>query len=223
MIININGQTYEFSKDELNYMYEDEGNESIIYRYKDKALKIYKAYSRKDRLTKLSVDKLSKIKTKRILMPESIIHNKEGQFLGYTLKYIERYQKSLIQDLNIDKFIEEMKLISDDIEILSDNNIDIDDLIIENTLYDGNIYITDPGSYIFNYHSDQSKIRKDNKIKFNEFVIKELMTYKINLTKKSKQKFINHFYLDSENVIDVICEEKTSKDTVKTYVKKVVK
>ena len=42
MIIYINGERIELTKEQLDYLYLGEGQEGVTYIYKDKALKIYK-------------------------------------------------------------------------------------------------------------------------------------------------------------------------------------
>lgn len=223
MIMFIGNKKYKFSDLDLEYMYEAEGNEACVYRYKDKALKIYKDFSRKDRLSEKDVERLSKISTNRILLSVESIHNATNKFLGYVLKYIERYSHSLIPNVNMIKFLDELNLIYEDLCLLSNNHVDVEDFIMDNLLFDGNIYITDPGSYIFRDDVSVEKLKHENILKLNHFIVNELMTYNVSISKKNKEKLADHF-LDSELFVgEVMKNEINSKDTVSSYVKRLVR
>ena len=106
MIIYINGERIELTKEQLDYLYLGEGQEGVTYIYKDKALKIYKSYSSINRLSEKEALYLSKIPTKRILMPIDLVYDENGNFIGYTTKFIQNYNRATIKQLPISKIKE---------------------------------------------------------------------------------------------------------------------
>ena len=223
MIIFIRDKKYEFNDEELEYMYEAEGNESIVYRYKDKVLKIYKKYCRKDRLNEEDVNRLSSILTNRILLSTDPIYDEDKNFFGYVMNYIRSYSSNFISNLPMKKFLNELDLIHDDLSLLSNNHIDMDDFIMDNLLFNGDIYIIDPGSYVFRNQLSVETVYKENIEKLNFFIINQLMTCNIPITKKNKEKFMNYFLNCDQFVGEIMKREINSNDTVKSYVKRIVK
>lgn len=136
----------------------DKGKEGIVYFYKDLAIKIYHTFPKKCKLNFDDVKFLSKIETKRILLPRSgvfKIGDNKATFNGYVTKRINNIQDfKEVENLSGSKFIKELQLIKKDINILTQNKIQIRDMEHKNNiLYNGNIYYVDPGSFIKNTSS----------------------------------------------------------------------
>ena len=218
MNIIYNDKNLSFTEDELSYMYDGEGTESIIYKYKDKAFKIYKDFCIKDRIGLETVKKLSTIKTKRIILPEEELYNLSHKFIGYTSKYVDRYHLSNLYNLNKQKLLNELKLLYEDSDMLSDNNIDIEDLIKENTIYNDGIYICDPGSYIVNERQSKESIKYLNREKIDRFILDVVLKPSITLTKRQKQQLDSLLY--EYKLEDLIKDEMNDDETVKKYVQK---
>ena len=69
-----------FSEKELLDSYINEGTEGITYKYKNSAIKIYSnTYPYKPKLSEEEIFRMSKIPTKRILMPEKPLYD-ENEF-----------------------------------------------------------------------------------------------------------------------------------------------
>lgn len=120
MIIYINDQEYELTKEELEYRYLGEGKEGTTYIWNDKVLKIYKPYSSISRLSEQEALYLSKIPTKRILLPLDIIYDENHNFIGYTTKFILNHNCAIINQLPVSKIKEELELVKEDIFMLSE-------------------------------------------------------------------------------------------------------
>ena len=65
------------------------GTEVEAYKVNDKVVKFYKRNCKKIRMDKKTCNALSKIDTKRILMPETSLLDKKRNIQGYTMEYIE--------------------------------------------------------------------------------------------------------------------------------------
>lgn len=223
MKLYIDDKEYSFSADEVDYMYENEGSECVVYRFKDEVLKVYKDYCRKDRLDLESVKTLSKIKSKRILLPKKPLYDEDRNFNGYVMNYIESYALSNISKMKMAKFLEELGYFQEDLKVFAENRIDIDDVNRDNMGYNGGIYLRDPGSYIIQKDWSFAMVMKSNQKKINEFFCEEVIIPTISLSKREKANIKEHF-LDSDSYIgDVMAVEAKPEETVRSYVKRICK
>ena len=143
------GDTFvELSDSDMEESYISEGKEGIVYRYGDKALKIYKEFCNKGRLDEDETLILSEISTKRVLLPRDLIYGEDRvTFRGYATKFIEKQGIDKIIDMNIMQFVDELDIINEDLITLAKNKVYVYDFVGDNIFYDGNIYFGDPGSY----------------------------------------------------------------------------
>ena len=185
MIIYINDKKIELTAEELEYRFLGEGKEGTTYIWNDKVLKIYKPYSSISRLNEKEAIYLSKIPTKRILLPIDLIYDENHNFIGYTTKFIRNYNRSTIKRLAISKIKEELEIIKEDIFLLSEKNISLEDFKLDNFAYDGKFYMIDPGTYkIVDY--DKKKVYLENIKLYSDFFLREVLFTIVNLTKKEK-------------------------------------
>ena len=220
MRIRLGKKLLEFTDQELDYMYLNEGMEGTIYKYGDRALKIYEEFPRKSRLEENEALELSKISTNRILLPRELIYDDKDKFVGYSTLYIDSYGLGNISKMSIDSFIDEVNILYRDISILSRNNVDVDDYTLYNTLYNGGIYLVDPGSY--QIVDNDERLFKDNRYRFNEFLVELLLPHSIKLTKREARILRNHMDL-TEALSEIMHYEKFPRDTVRAYVKRITR
>lgn len=222
MRILLGDKLLEFTEEELDYMYLDEGNESEVYRYGDVVLKIYKPYCIKDRLCEEDVLKLSRISTKRILMPSEVIRNADnGDFIGYSLPYVEKYPRDCILRMKMKDFLSELDIVLSDVETLSKRYVDIEDLHVDNILYNGKFFIGDPGSFEFRRNSPVGRIYRDNISSLNNFVTREVFSL-VNLSKAKRLEMLSMFD-DYDYIGEQLRDDVKSRDTISAYVKRMTK
>ena len=174
MRLFIGDKLVEFNTSDLDKMYINEGNEGIVYRYDNQALKVYKEEQEKCRLDEEDSIKLSHIKTERILLPEQMLYDEAcATFIGYTTPFVEKENIENILDLDVISFIDELDAINRDLEMLADNGVLVDDLDSINLLYNGKLFLGDPGSYMF-VSSLPKQIYKSNVYQLNKFVKEDL-------------------------------------------------
>ena len=220
--IYYDGKLLEFTDDEEEYMYLDEGAEGIVYRYGKDALKIYKDTCFRGRLDEEQCKKLGVISTKRILLPKGVIYSGDSKtFVGYATPFIYKYPCKRIMDMTVDRLVDEIGVIEDDLHVLADNGVEIDDLHAGNILYNGQIFIGDPGAMIFrnDFYSDWSF--KNSRFTFNRFLKDDLFLY-AKLTKKEKRNLENRFD-DFESYGLQIRDTMNSGETVKRYIKRMTR
>lgn len=148
-----------------------EGEESNVYQYNDKALKVHNYIDMKMVLQQELCQKLIKLNTKRILLPQGIVYDSNGEYKGYATNYITNVQKliDVWDNLNLK---EEKKYLEEDRMLLSENKIYLQDLSSDgNMLYNGSLYFCDPGSYTINCWPS---LDVRNKEAINEALIKNL-------------------------------------------------
>lgn len=195
-----------------------EGNESIVYKYYDIVLKIYKKFVRKDRLTEEEVNYLRYLVTKRILLPKDSIYDEDDIFSGYSLLYEESYSKDNIKKMKVRDLKKELELIREDIELLSSRNISLEDFTYDNLIYNGSLYITDPGSFKL-LGGFNTKIYKENIRIFNYFFVKDVLSRILKLTKKEQSNL--ELLVDSSGYVgDILSDEDK---TVSSYIRNVAR
>lgn len=131
------------------------GQEGLTYKYNDLALKIH--YRRSKQFLSEDIAKhLIKFETDRILMPQDLIYDENGKYVGYTKKYVK--YNDYVREVPNDKLIEELKKINNDIKLLSHNGVLLDDINnLDNIVYDGGINFVDPGFYTILDHDTYSR------------------------------------------------------------------
>ena len=221
MKLYYDGELLCFSERDLDYMYLSEGTEGIVYRYKRDALKVYKEFSCKDRLDEETAKELTLIKTSRILLPRKLLHNISSKFVGYSTMFLDKYSHKYISNMKMTDFNEEISLLCQDCDILGDRHIDIEDLNSDNMIYDGSIYICDPGSYKIRREDPISEIKKHNREVMKEYLIESILKSSSKLTRKEKVNLDNHFMIEDVPIEDILCEEADPNETVKGYVKRI--
>lgn len=219
MRILLGDELLEFDQETLDYMYIDEGNESEVFRYGDSVLKIYKDYCAKERLGEDDVIYLSNIPTKRILMPREVIRNADTmEFIGYSMPFIYKYPKDVLMKIKMNHFLDELDVIHSDLELLAEHHVDVEDIHIDNVLYNESFFIGDPGSFEIQRDTPAGKIYRNNVYTFNRFVKNDIFP----LAKASKKKikelddmFDDYFFI-GEQMRNCI----PPKETVRQYIKR---
>lgn len=124
----------------------DRGSEYIVFKYLDSVIKIYREDYQFNHLSLKELNFLKNILTRRILLPKKTLWNEKHELTGYEMPYIKG--KRNIEYDNLYSFFEELELLKQDVDLLSDNFIVLRDINLSNTIYNGHIYVIDPGSYL---------------------------------------------------------------------------
>ena len=217
MHIYIGEQEYFFTQEELDYMYLDEGCEAKVYRFGSEVLKIYKPYPGKAFLNYETANILSKIPTTSYLLPKEFIYNDEKDFYGYTSDYKQKYSLRFLAKKSLADFHMDLFELLEDTNLLSENFIDIADLIMDNTIYDGHILICDPGSFLKVDDTTLKVLSEENKVKLNQYICEEILANIISLSKNKKQKLSEFAY--NYDVIEEVQNDDSK--TVGAFVKKI--
>lgn len=144
-IFNEKGLLLDMNKLEL---ISNEGEEFSVYKYDNSVLKIYKKDYKLPHLTLEELNFLKSILTQRILMPAGTLWNNDHELIGYEMPLIAN--KKNIDNANVSTFFEELEIIRNDLITLCKNQIILMDINIPNTIYNGRLYLIDPGNYIIN-------------------------------------------------------------------------
>lgn len=174
----ISSENQRINTESLNIL-SGKGSEVIVYNDDDT---VYKIFKKDYKLGHKSIEELSyfsSIKTARILMPRSLLFE-SNELVGYTMQYIKGNKN--IFDARMEDIIKELNIVLKDIDILSRLDIRLMDINSENTIFNGKLYLIDPGNYYINN-------------------IKDLLFYFQNreLTNEEKQRLITHWNNDKLN------------------------
>lgn len=124
----------------------DRGSEFIVYKYLDSVIKIYKNDYQLSHLSLEQLNILKNILTQRILLPTGTLWNSNHELIGYKMPFIEG-ERSIERD-SLCTFFEELEVLKQDLDLLCSNSIILRDINLSNTIYNGHIYLIDPGNYL---------------------------------------------------------------------------
>ncbi len=222
MKLLIGDQEVELTDDDLEWLYINEGMESTVYQYGDEVLKIYTDFCSKVRLREDEAKRLSKISTKRFLLPQRIIYSADGKkFRGYTLKFISCASLQSILDRKVMDLAQELDVMEEDVDELSRQKVVIYDLNLDNTLYNGKIYIGDPGSFGFAVGTREGQIYRENMSELKRYVIEDLFGMVPTKRKKNIQT-MNEVFDCYTSMAEAIRDTALEKESIKKYVKRMV-
>ena len=117
-----------------------------VYKYRDYALKIFKK-EKEPPIDEKTAEYLTHISVNRILLPKNLLFY-NNSFRGYTYKLVSK--KGLgnrIIMLKKSKLIENIEILEEDIERLSNKQVLLDRVEPENSIFNGDLYLTDPSNY----------------------------------------------------------------------------
>lgn len=142
-IFNEDGSLLDINK--LEFL-SAQGSEVVVYKYLDLVIKIYKKDYQFSHLSFEELNILKNISTQRILLPTGTLWNVNHELIGYKMPFITG-ERDITED-NVSAFFEELAVLKQDLELLCHNSIILKDINLSNTLYNGNIFLIDPGNYL---------------------------------------------------------------------------
>ena len=213
----------EFIEDELDYMYLDEGAEGIVYKYGKDAIKIYKDFCFRSRLTRDECVKLSGFKTERVQVPSNIVYGEDMKtFLGYSTPFIYAYPVARIMDMQVNHFVDELDIIKDDLRTLAFSGVEIADWHSDNVLFDGKrIFIGDPGGLFFRREIREQQSMGNNLFTMNRFFKDEI--FPMAKLSRNNKKNLESVFDDYEYIGTQIRESALDGENVRQYIKRMTR
>lgn len=147
----INNENKKIIDIELLELLSEKGSEMTVYNDENFVYKIFKKDYKFGHRSIDELNYLSSIKTSRILMPESLIFN-DDILIGYTMIYIKD-EKDIHND-TMANLLNELMIIKQDIDILNKLCVRLIDINKSNIVYNGKLYLIDPGNYYINNIND---------------------------------------------------------------------
>ena len=146
-----------------SYDFIGKGTEATVYRKGNTAYKCYHPFFYTDRLSLEEVQKLRKLSTSRILLPQEILWSPTGKFKGYTTKYVEDYGIENILQLPTDFLIDEFHRLKQDCTILGEQSVLVADFLpgnsdVHNYSFHDGVYFFDPGKFRYDTSFSSSEI-----------------------------------------------------------------
>lgn len=120
------------------------GANGDVFKYRNMALKIFR--DGKTPIDYYTADYLTSISTDRILLPQNLLFY-NNTFKGYTHKLVTKKGTQRIIMLPKVEFIQNIRMLERDIEILSNKKVLLDGIAPDNTIFNGDLYLIDPTEY----------------------------------------------------------------------------
>ena len=165
-IFDENGKQINLNKLDL---LSNKGSEFIVYKYEKDVVKLYKENYKLSHLSPEEMKFLSKLSTKRILVPSNKLLDQKGNMIGYQMPLILG-ERDLQMD-SMQHLLQELCVLKNDIDLLCEYSVILMDINPGNTIYNGNLFLIDPGNYLINeldkviFHVDVSKLSIEEKKK----------------------------------------------------------
>ena len=200
-----------------------EGTEGKVYQIDDNTYKIYypgalhDGFESKEKIHSYLIN----ILTEQIILPTNLIYNKFNRYIGYTAPPIENKRIKLI-DIETKKFIQNLKILENDIQKLSNNKVLMVDVKHYNFIYNGTMYIIDPGKYKIKYDEDTQLIHQQNLEKYKKLILYlvENEMHAINFGPSKTEKTINLIKKETNlELYEYFSLEIKKYETLKEYVK----
>lgn len=195
-----------------------------VYKYHNMALKVFK----EDRDTPIDVDTaeyLSNISTDRIVLPINLLFYNNA-FRGYTYKLVSKKGTGnrMIMLPKTD-LIQDIRILERDVETLSNKQVLLNGIEPTNTIFNGNLFITDPTGYRVLEGCSSEELERINKYQLHLLLI-SLITFELrknNFTNKD-QNYVKELLemkdvnIDSSEYFYKIIK---NNDSIKEFVKKI--
>lgn len=236
-IVSENNLVFIISDQELFYNnipleYIDKGEEGSVYRYQEKAIKIYHDCPRKTTASLELLKVLKTINTQRILMPIDILVETSNKAKGYITPFIEG-NKDIVYKYPKDKLLEELALLEDDFATLGKESIAIGDL------RESNYLSNEKGFFLFDYGDYYQNPRKINTTsinieEFQIFFLYNLVSPKLNqeasklklsnqqvmsIYRKTRYEIIHHM----QGLVDYLDKNMQKEENLNNYVKRLIR
>ena len=195
-----------------------------VYRYRNMALKIFK----KDKDTpidKETAEYLSNISTDRILLPINLLFY-NNTFKGYTYKLVSKkgMGNRMIMLPKTD-LVQDIRILERDVKTLSNKQVLLSGVEPSNTIFNSNLYLTDPTGYRVLDGCDSQELEKLNKYQLHLLLI-SLITSELrknNFTTRDERSIKEILQMKDidDNSSDFIADVIGNNDTIKQFVKKI--
>lgn len=198
-----------------------------VYRYRNMALKLFK--KEKDTpIDRYTAEYLTSISTDRILLPINLLYY-NNTFKGYTYKLVpKKGPGNRMIMLPKTDLVQDIRVLEKDVEILSKKQVLLNGIEPSNTIFNGNLYLTDPTGYrvLEGWNSDElsDELEKVNKYQLHLLLISLIISElrKNNFSSKDEKTIkeileMRDEYEDSSEFFNSIIG---NNDTIKQFVKK---
>lgn len=200
------------------------GKTGNIYKYKGAALKVFK-----DDTTPIEEEAakyLSSISTDRILLPQKLLFY-NNKLKGFTLK-VPKEKGSIKRIITLPKneLVNEVSINERDIETLSRKSVLLNGVSPENSIFNGELYLTEPSEYSILELFSTEELERLNKYQLHllitELITQELRKSNFSKAEVSKVKEILSSKDDSENSSEFLKNIiPNNDDSIKQFVKSI--
>ena len=196
-----------------------------VYRYHNVALKMFKK-GKDTPIDQKTAEYLSNISTDRVLLPINILlYN--NTFKGYTYKLVSKKRGPGNRIIMLPKtdLVQDIRVLEKDVEVLSKKQVLLNGVEPSNTIFNGNLYLTDPTGYRVLEGCDYKELEKINKYQLHLLLIslitselrKNNFSAKVEKEIKEILEMKDEYDDSSEFFGDII----GNNDTIKQFVKKI--
>lgn len=201
------------------------GKRGDVYKYRNMVLKIFsEGYNLEDIIDEESAKYLTNISTDYILLPRKILYCNDStcgidEYSGYSLRKLDKKgaKKRIVNESSIN-IINNIKALENDVVLLSKKGVLLNGVTPSNTIYNGDIFLTDPSRYSVFKEMDFDSLERLNcyqlhlllseliisdakKAGFNPSIITELKDlFSIKDDYQKSSEFFEDLFVDEGNI-----------------------
>ncbi|MBR3145686.1 MAG: hypothetical protein IKF47_00295 [Bacilli bacterium] len=199
------------------------GKKGNVYRFHDAALKLFKEDI--PPIEEETAKYLTSISTDRILLPINLVFY-NNKFRGYTYKLVpKKGSGQRMTMLPKTDLVQDIRILERDIDTLTDKSVLLSGLDETNSIFNGELYLTDPSGYSVLEDMSKDELNRINKFQLHLLLVK-LIKIDLNKTNFSTKANIDEIERmlktkdADENSSDFFAEIISKNDTVREFVKK---
>lgn len=184
MLLIIGGTKVRVSEKKLHIL--GDGQEGIVYSYNGNALKLYHngPYAYRKQKKKLDLEGchyLQNIITHCFTFPKEAVLDKHRHLRGYISNLVEN-EKDIYQ-CKCSLFLQECACLKEDILTLTESFVEIDDICLQNFIFNGKMNFVDPGSFFVHFNLLKNNeypvnLEAINMERINSFIRREIIQTK---------------------------------------------
>ena len=188
------------------------GASGDVYRYKNKALKVFKK-EKKPPMNLETAKYLSSISTTNILLPENLLFYNDS-FRGYTYKLVSKkgLGKRMIS-ISKEELIDNIERLETDTETLSNKNVLLNGINPNNSIFNGCIYLCDPSEYSILDIMSNKELERLNKYQIHMLLSSMLLS----------EMRKNNLGGSPEKEMKTLLELKDMEENTSSYIKRILK
>lgn len=195
-----------------------------LYRYRNVALKVFRD-GETPPMDQETARYLSTVSTDKILLPKRLLFYNNA-FKGYTMKLVsQKGANKKMMTTPTEELLSGIEILEGDIKKISYKKILLNGIHPENTIYNGDFYLTDPTQYTILETNSLKKLEEINKFQFHllltELISSEMHKYHFTQATINRMKELMNLRDNDQDSSNYLRKMMNGQEDMRQFVKKI--